>query len=148
VKTCQTLARHSTPSLTIGIYAKASVADIDGAVESLPDLGKQPPSTEAAKQMATGTDGKRISDAFSPSFPLRGFGIVRNGADDCEITDASPPKMTMDSVLENAVSCGQSRDNSDYRRWESNPHGGSPPEDFKSSASAASLALGSCCGGV
>ena len=25
VKTCQTLARHSTPSLTIGIYAKASL---------------------------------------------------------------------------------------------------------------------------
>jgi hypothetical protein len=24
----------------------------------------------------------------------------------------------------------------EYRRWESNPHGGSPPEDFKSSASA------------
>ena len=28
VKTCQTLARHSTPSLTIGVYAKASLHDI------------------------------------------------------------------------------------------------------------------------
>ena len=38
VKTCQTLARHSTPSLTIGIYAKASLHDISGAVERLPDV--------------------------------------------------------------------------------------------------------------
>ena len=37
VKTCQTLARHSTPSLTIGIYAKTSLHDIQGAVEKLPD---------------------------------------------------------------------------------------------------------------
>ncbi len=33
VKTRQVLARHSTPSLTIGIYAKASLHDILGAVE-------------------------------------------------------------------------------------------------------------------
>jgi integrase len=38
VKTAQTLARHSTPSLTIGIYARASVHDLAGAVESLRDL--------------------------------------------------------------------------------------------------------------
>ena len=38
VKTCQTLARYSTPVLTIGVYAKASLHDIQGAVESLPDL--------------------------------------------------------------------------------------------------------------
>jgi integrase len=37
VKTCQVLARHSSPSLTIGIYAKASVHDIRGAVDALPD---------------------------------------------------------------------------------------------------------------
>ena len=38
VKTCQTLARHSDPKLTIGIYAKASRFDLNSAVESLPDL--------------------------------------------------------------------------------------------------------------
>lgn len=27
-------------------------------------------------------------------------------------------------------------DNEECRRWDSNPHGGNPPEDFKSSASA------------
>jgi hypothetical protein len=57
VKTCQTLARHSTPSLTIGIYAKASRYDLDSAVEALPDLtpSNSPPETEALQ--ATGIDG-------------------------------------------------------------------------------------------
>jgi hypothetical protein len=54
VKVCQTLARHSTPSLTIGIYAKASVHDLTGAVEALPDLNAAAPRTEALA--ATGTD--------------------------------------------------------------------------------------------
>jgi integrase len=54
VKTCQTLARHSTPSLTIGIYAKASLHDIKGAVESLPDLTQPGPEPEA--MAATGTE--------------------------------------------------------------------------------------------
>ena len=56
VKTCQTLARHSTPSLTIGLYAKASLHDIGGAVDALPDLTpKQPVESEALA--ATGTYG-------------------------------------------------------------------------------------------
>ncbi|MFI5454196.1 MAG: tyrosine-type recombinase/integrase [Isosphaerales bacterium] len=55
VKTCQTLARHSSPSLTIGIYAKASLHDISGAVEALPDLTPSEPVREVLA--ATGTDG-------------------------------------------------------------------------------------------
>lgn len=58
VKTCQTLARHSTPSLTIGIYAKASIHDIRGAVESLPDLSRPDVKTAALR---TGTDDLRVS---------------------------------------------------------------------------------------
>jgi len=54
VKTCQTLARHANPALTIGIYAKASLHDISGAVENLPDLTpREPPEALAA----TGTEG-------------------------------------------------------------------------------------------
>jgi site-specific recombinase XerD len=56
VKTCQTLARHSDPSLTIGIYAKASLHDISGAVEALPDLAATSPRPESLR--ATGTDGQ------------------------------------------------------------------------------------------
>ncbi len=55
VKTCQTLARHSTPSLTIGVYAKASLHDIRGAVENLPDLTPAAP-TPAEPLAMTGTD--------------------------------------------------------------------------------------------
>jgi integrase len=54
VKTCQTLARHSTPSLTIGVYAKASLRDISGAVAGLPRLTTPRPAREIAR--ATGTD--------------------------------------------------------------------------------------------
>jgi integrase len=64
VKTCQTLARHSTPSMTIGIYAKASLHDINGAVESLPDLTASAPEPEALRM--TGTDGRRASGATQP----------------------------------------------------------------------------------
>jgi integrase len=54
VRTCQTLARHSTPSLTIGIYAKASLHDINGAVGALPDLTTPKVAPEALRM--TGTD--------------------------------------------------------------------------------------------
>ncbi len=55
VKTCQTLARHSTPTMTIGIYAKASLHDINGAVENLPDLSALKPRVETLRM--TGTHG-------------------------------------------------------------------------------------------
>jgi integrase len=56
VKTCQTLARHSDPKLTIGIYAKASRFDLNSAVEALPDLTPASPATESQALRATGTD--------------------------------------------------------------------------------------------
>jgi site-specific recombinase XerD len=53
VKTCQTLARHSNPQLTIGIYAKVSLHAINGAVESLPDLGALKPEPESLRLTGT-----------------------------------------------------------------------------------------------
>ena len=53
VKTCQTLARHSTATLTFDVYARASLHDVQGAVESLPDLASGPATPTALK--ATGT---------------------------------------------------------------------------------------------
>ena len=56
VKTAQELARHSTPTLTFGRYAKTRLHDVHGAVESLPDLSPvKPPLVE----QATGTDCQR-----------------------------------------------------------------------------------------
>lgn len=42
VKTAQTLARHSTPSLTIGRYSHASRDDLVQAIEGLPFLSAAP----------------------------------------------------------------------------------------------------------
>jgi hypothetical protein len=64
VKTCQTLARHSTPSLTIGVYAKASLHDISGAVEALPDLTPARPQPETLR--TTGTDPIATKNATMP----------------------------------------------------------------------------------
>jgi len=58
VKTCQELARHSTPALTIGKYAHTRLADVVGAVEALPVVGTVAPQ-EVAQGLANGTDGKQ-----------------------------------------------------------------------------------------
>jgi hypothetical protein len=68
VKTCQTLARHSTPVLTIGVYAKASLHDVQGAVEALPDL--TPFSTAPEALAATGTDDAAAPRATSGATAL------------------------------------------------------------------------------
>jgi hypothetical protein len=75
VKTCQTLARHSTPSLTIGVYAKASLHDIAGAVEGLPDPDAPSPAAERAR--ATGTGG-RIGKHLAHPLPIAGDGDGRD----------------------------------------------------------------------
>jgi len=142
VKTCQTLARHSTPSLTIGIYAKASLHDITGAVGSLPDHAPDRPSPEAVA--ATGTDGRRISKRFAPPLPHTGDGSGRElsviGGDEHTMRSSNAPPSMVHKHLKNKGLDASGRVLSapviECRRWESNPHGGDPPEDFKSSASA------------
>ena len=72
VKTAQTLARHSTPSLTIGIYAKASVHDLAGAVESLPDLTpSEPAQTEPADHGGDGYGWPTHKKTLCPLFAHR-----------------------------------------------------------------------------
>jgi Phage integrase family len=58
VKTLQTLAR----------YARASVMDVVGAVEALPDLGR--PASQTEPMTATGTDGSLASGAKNPAHYL------------------------------------------------------------------------------
>jgi hypothetical protein len=66
VKTCQELARHHDPALTIGIYAKTSLHDVQGAVESLPDLTPGKPEREA--QQATGTYAGTGANCYSECY--------------------------------------------------------------------------------
>jgi integrase len=64
VKVIQTLARHSTPSLTFGVYAHIGVFDQTAALEALPDLSPEAVAGPEA-MAATGTDpapGNRIDD--------------------------------------------------------------------------------------
>ena len=65
VKTCLTLARHSSPTMTIGIYAKASLHDINGAVDNLPDLKARVETLRESLRM-TGTDATVTRSATRP----------------------------------------------------------------------------------
>jgi integrase len=56
VKVVQTLARHSTPSLTLGIYSHIGVYDQTAALDALPDLTRPAPDSEPARLAMTGTD--------------------------------------------------------------------------------------------
>jgi len=58
VRTAQELARHSTPTLTIGRYGHTRIADVAAAVEALPVVGTAA-AQEQAQGLATGTDGKQ-----------------------------------------------------------------------------------------
>ena len=57
VKTAQELARHSSPTLTIGRYSHARLHDIVGALEGLPD--QEAPETQQTLR-ATGTDDATV----------------------------------------------------------------------------------------
>jgi len=60
VKTAQELARHSSPSLTIGRYSHARLHDLRGALDSLPSVNPadEPAQPEREVLRATGTDEK------------------------------------------------------------------------------------------
>jgi hypothetical protein len=109
VKTCQTLARHSTPSLTIGIYAKASLHDITEAVGALPDL--TPTTREPEDLAATGTDGQIRTQQRAAQGKRAGDGSGRDlsvaGADD-DVTIATDEVMSMGRKTRSEVGLGGS----------------------------------------
>jgi hypothetical protein len=51
VKTCQELARHSTPVLTIGRYSHTRLHDLTGALDALPDLQPQEPTPQGLQAL-------------------------------------------------------------------------------------------------
>jgi hypothetical protein len=56
VKVVQSLARHSTPTLTLGVYAHIGLYDQTAALDALPDLTPTASGPEAAALAATGTE--------------------------------------------------------------------------------------------
>jgi integrase len=56
VKIVQSLARHSTPVLTLGVYTHLALYDQTPALDSLPDLTRTGPDSEPGALAVTGTD--------------------------------------------------------------------------------------------
>jgi len=56
VSVCQTLARHSTPVLTIGVYSHPTLADHRKALEGMPTMTTPTVKPERQALKATGTD--------------------------------------------------------------------------------------------
>jgi len=127
VKTCQTLARHSTPSLTIGIYAKTSLHDIKGAVENLPDLTSGQTTREplamtgtdgefahrsaferdragVTNSAETGKDDRPISKRFAHYLPTGGDGLRGNPTDADVMVGSEAQASTESKPLKNKAS--------------------------------------------
>ena len=67
VKTAQELARHSTPTLTIGRYSHARLHDLTAALDALPDLAT-PPEMTATRESAKATGTHDASPVSAESF--------------------------------------------------------------------------------
>lgn len=132
VKTAQTLARHSTPTPTIGRYAGVVADDMQKAVESLPAT------------LGSGPAGGHIKELLAHHLPT-----IRDACGHAlTLTDATPidhpeafertglGSQPLDVMGSDAACRDLTLTDADYRRWDLNPHRGYPLEDFKSSASA------------
>jgi integrase len=78
VKVIQSLARHSTPTLTLGIYAHVGLYDQTSALDALPTTNPAGPATEPATLAATGTQGKHASNPTCLFPAYGGDGTGRN----------------------------------------------------------------------
>jgi hypothetical protein len=87
IKEVQTLARHAKPQTTLGHYAKVSVRDLRGAVESLPALDAR---HEPEALVATGTHGQHIDDRFALPLPYGADGSGRDGSAPVAMTVVRP----------------------------------------------------------
>ena len=86
MKEAQTLARHSTPVLTMNVYSRASLLDVAGAVEGVGEmLTRQPSRPEPQEMRATGTDGRqeptgRVDHKIDHTHPAKGGSEWHPGA--------------------------------------------------------------------
>ena len=130
VKTCQELARHSSPSLTIGRYSHARLHDLQGALESLPSpVADTPAEPEWQVLSATGTDNTRPIQEAPQTTSENGGHIWRQldgeALQNMAKTGESTSKLTVD--VDNAqvvpmAALGENRQGKEKRRrWESDP---------------------------
>ena len=98
IKEVQALARHAKPQTTLNHYAKVSVRDLRGAVESLPTPRGTAPKAEALA--ATGTDGPHINKRFALPLPYAGDGNGRGGSEAGGSVDNNAAKLGNDNTPE------------------------------------------------
>ena len=68
-KVAQELARHSTPTLTIGRYAHARLHDLTAALNALPTASQSGYQPEAADVRATGTESATPDTGYPRNTP-------------------------------------------------------------------------------
>ena len=105
VKTCQTLARHATPVLTIGVYAKTSLHDL-ADTEKIRDLTLWEHAREWAPMLATGTDGQHIRERFAKYLPNGDDGNGQDNSDTDGMTGSDLQSSMIISSRENEDSAG------------------------------------------
>ena len=76
VKVVHPLARHSTPTLTLGVYARVGQSDRASALDALTGTSPTSRASDAGKLAATGTGGP-IKEP--PSLPVPHGGDGRGG---------------------------------------------------------------------
>ncbi len=146
VKTCQELARHSTPTLTIGRYSHARLHDLQGALEALPDTTPQKPGKQPELIAATGTDGlietescgqmrgqynrKSTQDGANRGEPSDGCRAVESSKDHGQ--DAGPNVLSLRDLAGSETHAANRRESG----WERirTPGGLSPTAVFKTAA--------------
>lgn len=127
VKIVQSLARHSTPVLTLNVYAHVGTADQAGALNALPDLtrinGKPTGGPEA---------GPESCPSLAHSLPIGGVRTIRRMTVKVGTRSIRRLKSRTSKTAEMSAFVANDRNFPECRRWESNPHSGYPETDFKS----------------
>jgi integrase/recombinase XerD len=136
-KEAQTLARHSTITLTMDRYTHVGIVDLTSALDRLPAIDDDSNANEAAQQIATGTDGPVGGEKKVPVLVPTGAenGAVRlasgtsRTSPDCTERTQTTAKTTRHKNEKSPVEIGALRasrcDSSSLRTkrraWDSNP---------------------------
>ncbi len=107
-KVAQELARHSDPRLTMNIYAKVGIHDLDGALARLPDLERDSADHEDQALAATGTyDAAPANGKTDPHLKPRQSvrETLRSGATRFERRSAQPESSSAKKTLKIGGQC-------------------------------------------
>ncbi len=107
-KTAQSLARHSTITLTMDRYTHTVVGEQSDALKALPDLTPNPPTPERLR--ATGTDDVSAGSGCSHLRYQLAREDVRGGARQCHEVAPNTPNAIRQESAEFGVQSGKTRD--------------------------------------